>query len=1072
MVNPETAATGKPGVDRVVFPESTAKCNKKAELPSCLSPPHCAEWLYCVINRLISTKHVINSVRKTSQNKIVVICSVRGAAGFTALILFLFLFLVAAQITVPSANSAKASSSSYILDDTEEVVLIFSYPSVGRVYVTVLFDYNQNELLVPVTEMFSLLDVNYKRGEMQQNVIEGVYLTNGERYSINFDNFSVIKGGDRFEYDAERMQAGALDYYMTPEIWEEVFGLDFTFNFSALSLSLNTERVLPIEERRQREQARKRIESQRFERQYNPLQFPRDRDVFRTGFLDYNISGASMLNEQRQNYTYNFLGGLEFLGGDLQGSHVGGYTADGDWFNRTSNFRWRYVMPGNPFVSTISAGQLSTGGINSARIRGVSLTNEPVESRQLYGTYILEGRAEPDSEIELYFNNRLLEYTRADGLGFYRFEIPLRYGTTRLETRTYTPSGAMQVNERQVQIPFVFLPEGQVQYNMEGGYLDQTFGATGTNLAAHGNVGYGINNWLTTRVGLEYNEFESEVPNAYGSISARVFSQYLVNVDVVPDAFYRAQSSVVFASSRSIAATYTYFDGESRFNTRQATDQLNLNVYTPLPFGRLNAGARFSGDIVRYGWGSETRGSGDLFFRLMDVNLRFNYRNTLTQTGSTLGRGDGIFTATGSYTIPRQSALPQPFRSMFLRGSVVVDERRRTIRSVDAQLSRNIGRIGRFNIGMTRQLLNNITIVQGGLSMDLGGRMRSSTDFRGSSGNYSARQAVRGSIGFDDNTRYLQATDRQQVGRAAASVVMFIDNNNSGTFDEGDEILPHAAVRLDRSANARVGRDGVVRLTQLQSYYRYNLEINRNAIPHPLLVPAVDKFSFVADPNQYKRIEIPFYRSGVIDGSVSVRRGEETEGQGGMRLLMTGLDNEFSETIRTFYGGGFYAMDIPPGRYQLEVDPAQLDFLGVVPYDGKKEIEIRSLADGDFVEDIRILLVPEGEEYVPVTAEGLLEEQLYEELSTEIQASLRHYVEAQQLVYQREFRQALRAIDASLRLFENDHALALKGTILYLLGDRTEAARYWNRANRQNPQIRIPNTDLLDLMLDPGANRR
>ncbi|WP_124245536.1 fimbria/pilus outer membrane usher protein [Cyclonatronum proteinivorum] len=972
----------------------------------------------------------------------------------------------------PQNTASASTSASFFFDDTDEVVLIFSYPAVGRVYVTALFDYNQNELLIPVTEMFTLLGVNFSRGETQRNVIEGVFLTNGERYSMNFDNFSIIKGGRRYEFDAERMHSGALDFYLTPDVWEDVFGLEFSFNFSALSLSLRTERILPIEERRQREQARQRIEALDFGRSFNPLLFPRERSVVRTGFLDYNLSASSLVNEQLQNYSYSFIGGGEFLGGDIQGSHVGGYTADGQWFNRTSNLRWRYVMPDNPFVTTLTAGQISTGGINSTRIRGLSMTNEPVESRQLYGTYVLEGRAEPDSEIELYFNNRLLEYTRADGLGFYRFEVPLRYGTTRLETRIYTPSGAMEVSERQIQVPFVFLPPGQVQYNLEGGVLDQTFGASGTNVAAHGNVAYGLNSWLTTRAGMEYNEFESEVPNAYGSLSARVFSQYLVNVDLVPNAFYRAQSSVVFASSRSIAATYTWFDGDSRFNTRQATDQLTLNFYTPIPFfSSFNAGVRFSGDVVRYSWGSETRGSGDLFFRLMDVNLRFNYRNTLIQSGSSLSRGNGQLTATGSYTIPRQSVLPRPFRSVFLRGSLVYDERLNQIRSVDAQLSRNIGRIGRFNVGMTRQLLNNITIVQGGLSLDLGGKVRSSTDFRGASGNYNLRQGLRGSVGFDDQATYLQATDRQQVGRSAASVVLFIDNNNSGTFDEGDELLPYAAVRLDRSASSRVGRDGILRLTQLQSYYRYNLEINRNAIPHPLLVPAKDQFSFVADPNQYKRIEIPFYRSGVIDGEVLIRRAGETEGQGGMRLLLSGIDHDYSEVIRTFFGGGFYAMDIPPGRYTLEVDPGQLDFLGLVPFDGLTEFEIRALADGDFVEDIRIMLVPPGEAFVPVTAESLLEQELFDELKASKQDAIRNYVRAQHLIYTQDFRAALQAIDASLRIFETDHGLALRGTILYLLGDRDEARRHWLRANERNPDIPIPSTELLDLMIRNQGQR-
>lgn len=164
-------------------------------------------------------------------------------------------------------------------------------------------------------------------------------------------------------------------------------------------------------------------------------------------------------------------------------------------------------------------------------------------------------------------------------------------------------------------------------------------------------------------------------------------------------------------------------------------------------------------------------------------------------------------------------------------------------------------------------------------------------------------------------------------------------------------------------------------------------------------------------------------------------------------------------------------MDIPPGRYTLEVDPGQLDFLGLVPFDGITEFEIRSLADGDFVEDINIILVPPGEAFVPVTAEGLLEEALFNELRTELQDAIRNYVLAQQLIYTQDFRAALRAIDASLRIFETDHALALKGTVLYLLGDREEARRHWRRANERNPDILIPNTELLDLMMGTGGQR-
>ncbi len=52
----------------------------------------------------------------------------------------------------------------------------------------------------------------------------------------------------------------------------------------------------------------------------------------------------------------------------------------------------------------------------------------------------------------------------------------------------------------------------------------------------------------------------------------------------------------------------------------------------------------------------------------------------------------------------------------------------------------------------------------------------------------------------------------------------------------------------------------------------------------------------------------------------------------------------------------------PPGRYTIEVDPAQLDFLSARMPEGPVEFEIRALSEGDFVEDLDLFMVPLTEE--------------------------------------------------------------------------------------------------------------
>ncbi|MDD3384767.1 MAG: hypothetical protein PHN30_03525, partial [Bacteroidales bacterium] len=163
--------------------------------------------------------------------------------------------------------------------------------------------------------------------------------------------------------------------------------------------------------------------------------------------------------------------------------------------------------------------------------------------------------------------------------------------------------------------------------------------------------------------------------------------------------------------------------------------------------------------------------------------------------------------------------------------------------------------------------------------------------------------------------------------------------------------------RLDQSATIQVDRDSVIRITQLQSYFRYNMEVNRNQIKNPMLAPALDKFSFVADPNQYKRIEIPFYRTGVAEGIVSLEQEGLLKGLGGLRLQVLKEGGDDPEVVKTFSSGDFYVMDLAPGQYTIQVDPIQLDFLDAEQLDGPYRFEIKPMVDGDFVEGIQIILI-------------------------------------------------------------------------------------------------------------------
>ena len=62
--------------------------------------------------------------------------------------------------------------------------------------------------------------------------------------------------------------------------------------------------------------------------------------------------------------------------------------------------------------------------------------------------------------MELYVNNVLVDYVKADASGFFTFEVPLVYGNSLVKLRYYGPWGEEHSREQTISIPFNFLPPG------------------------------------------------------------------------------------------------------------------------------------------------------------------------------------------------------------------------------------------------------------------------------------------------------------------------------------------------------------------------------------------------------------------------------------------------------------------------------------------------------------------------------------------------------------------------------------------------------------------------------------
>lgn len=986
------------------------------------------------------------------------------------------LICLCAALGVYDYSYAQSSSS-----DDIEVYLGFRYK--GAIDAVIISYYKDDRFYLPINELFTLLQIDSEQNGLK---VEGTFTGDLSKYVLDFENLSAKLGNKTINLTQEDFILKELDTYITEEIFSELFQLNFSVNFNSLNLQLQTDQIIPVVERVKRDQTRRVSSIEGVEEEYYPLRGDRERKILSGGFLDYNITG----NKNPEDYSLNVNSsiGLQLAGGSVQGSIFSNNSKESSSF-RTFNLRWLYGFTDGSLVSKITLGQSNLSGVSNDPFTGIKITNEPLQFRRFFEDYEIEGNTFPDSEIELYLNNRLVDYQLADGNGRYRFLTPLFYGSNQMDLKIYGPSGQQIERNSRIQVPFTFLPKGEINYTLDVGMLDNpVLGSTTKDLVTQANTTIGLTNWLTSKFGIDYyyneNEQGNNIPYLSSRLSARVLKNYIVNVEGVSNAYYRSNVSAIFPNSSSLSFDYTNFFSSSRlFNNSDNSSQIITSAFYPFKV---------------FGLSFDIRGSG--FFRFREENTfnsyRFNLGTRIRSFRLQIAHSDrliddynpfafsnsSLIESSLTYTVPRKRSTPEALRGLFLRGQLNYLPSFSEIESVEFLASRTLFENGRAQLSFGKNYINGFSSVRFSLILDFN-KARTNTIVNTFRGNYNYTQSVSGSIAYDPNYKNFLFTSRNQVGRSGAAVKLFVDNNGNNTFDEEDDLIPDGVINIGRSGSSTTTKNGVLYYTQLQSFFKYNMEMNKSSIKNPMLVPEIDQFSVITDPNTFKKIEIPFYMSGVIEGLVERKRlNENPQGIGGLKLILNSKTKDYRKELRTFSDGSFYDYEIPPGDYELFVDPNQLEILNVSSSPEKIDFVVNAIPDGDFVEGLKILLIPNNLETEEPLDSVLLEPltdisiedfpaeirqspeivALERVLNTNVEKALRMLILAQNAFYVRDYEGALNNINQSLEFFKTAQGYALKGSIQYFKGDRIEAVKSWRLALRYDPDIYIPTLEELD----------
>jgi len=863
-----------------------------------------------------------------------------------SLVFLLFSYTLLFGLELPKAPTALQP------EREEEVYLSFRYR--GGINTIIVAYLKGDRYYIPVIELFDLLSINYQLDQTNL-ALTGFYLDPNQHYELGFNNRIARMGTNQLNFTASDFMIKDIDFYIQPLILKVLFGLDFTIDLSRLILSLEADDVLPIvEQYERRNKYRKGMLSKTELIDTYPLISARNRRIIDGAFIDYSLFG--FVSNDGQLSSFNIGSGGEFLTGDIQGSISGTSTSQVS-SSHFSDVRWRYVLQNRRLLSAVSLGQINSVGLNPKSYAGILFTNESIEPRQSYDEYVIAGTTEPESDVELYQNNRLVDFRKADEKGYYRFTIPLYYGTADIKLKIYGPSGGIFEMDSRIQIPYTFLPTGTVNYQLGFGKVQNVeLPWQNQEMVVQSNITAGLSNWLTNKLGVEYNDSENKGrPVFYNSLSARIARQYLVNLDLAPDISNKISVRALYPSSTSWSIDYTDFKSKGFLNRSNLNRSLSINTYAPFSIRSIQQTVRFSTAVQDYESSSRINLNLDYSWFIKRMRLSVKYRDNLQYRAGSYVGSDGHLSLLAVYTIPRTPNINRFFRGTYFRVELKNEIISNSIEKFELQILKQVSKSGRLQCTYSHDFKRNYQGIEVGLNFDFN-RLRSSSRFRSFGGLTSFTETIRGSIALDAANHELVFDNRQQVGRSGVAVRMYVDEDNSGQYEKDERILPGNAIRIENSSSRQITKSGISRLTQLLPYRRYNFTVNEAYIRDPLLVPKYKKFSVITDPNRYKQLDVPFYITGIIDGQVLRRGATGPEPIGGLRLHLKSVDSDLEMTLHTFSDGSFYAMEIPPGEYEIEIDSTQLLFLNVDCAPHKHYFGVRAIAEGDFIENLNFIL--------------------------------------------------------------------------------------------------------------------
>ena len=836
-------------------------------------------------------------------------------------------------------------------DDYEEISVFLAVQGIGGYDITAI--YKNDQIYLPISEMFQVLKINQKTSEFN-DTISGFYLDENNKYIISKPGHSVLIGGKLIQLsENELLSTETSGLCLRLDQYGKLFALDCKFNFNSLSVELKTNLELPVIKELRLEQMRKNISRLRGEIKVDTT-YERKYHLFRGGMADWAIYSTQITGGTT--VTRASLGlGAEFLGGEANIELD--YSTKTHFDRRQQLYHWRWANNETKLVKQVIVGKINSQSIASiySPLIGTVITNAPTSFRRSFGSYTMSDFTEPGWTVELYINNVVVDFTTADAKGFYKFDIPLVYGSSNVEVRFYGPWGEERLKKQTINVPYTFLPKGEMQYTVAGAMVDDSTHS----LFTRAETNFGITRHLTLGGGFEYLSSIASTPSIpFVTGSAQILNNFLLNGEYAYGVRTKALFSYSSPSNIVFDIDYAKYADEQKAIIFNYLEERKVRVSIPISINKFKAYSRFS--------------------FIQNILKETNY-STAEATISTYVKGvSANFTGNANWLKDKEPYIYgnlalgfRFFHTLSVRPQLQYDFSNKEMIFTKLELEENFSPRCNLSLMWENNFRSNINTVELTFKYDLA-FVQTTFNTRISKDYILTGQSARGSFAFGSGNGKVIADIRTQVGRAGVTVIPFLDINNNNRRDDDEPITSGMDIRINGGRILSNSKDSIIRILDLEPFASYMLEFNDTQFDNIAWQIKNKTVSILMDPNQFKLLEVPIKIMGEINGMVFIKTGSRIKAQGRILINIFGEKGNFVASTQSESDGYYTYLGLAPGKYYAEIDRMQLTRLKYVSEPDRFDFDISPSINGDIIDNIEFVLskqVPKVEEIAVVEPE-------------------------------------------------------------------------------------------------------